>query len=280
MPIKSPLEGPKDDALYQRNDKMDALQDALLVIDLGGQDLMMAITGFFQTIVAFPAIGQDLAAEGNVAFHKRDQLPRTTVLDDLHTQPSQFAPLAFNRDGHLALVISAAATLTAALAAKVEFIRFDLSRQRLAIGKDGAGPQLLQPAPSRLVTTKTQQFLQCDGTDTRLVGRKPPQGFKPDGERLLRPMKDGSGGYRLLPLALSAQVKSPGAFPILRMAAGRANKAFWPTKLEKILQAGRFVAETAIKLKLVLWVNPLSWLASNSRLEASLAPTCDIICRS
>jgi len=67
-------------------------------------------------------------------------LARAAVLDDLHTQPTQFVPLAFNGNGHLALMIGTTAAFTAAFTAKIKLIRLDLARQRLTIGDDGAGP--------------------------------------------------------------------------------------------------------------------------------------------
>ena len=58
----------------------------------------------------------------------------------------------------------------AAFAAKIKLIGLDLSRQRLPVGKYGAGSQLLQPAPSGVITAQTQQFLQRYGIHTGFPG--------------------------------------------------------------------------------------------------------------
>ena len=63
-------------------------------------------------------------------------------------------------------------------------------------------------------------------------------------------MHDRAGGHRGLPTAVGAPVgegfglKQPSAAPA---AAARADKAFWPTALEKVLRARAFRRKAALK---------------------------------
>lgn len=226
-------------------------EDAFFILGLGRQHLMMGKPLFFKTVVALPTIGGNQTAGSDVTFYERQQLCRAAIFDDLKPRPAEFPPLAFNGNRNLAFMLRTTAALTATLAAKLEFIGLNLSRKGLPVGKDGAGSELLQPAPSCAITAQTQQILQCQSIHTGFASRKPPQGLEPDHERLFRSVKDGAGCHRMLFLTAPAQVQLPGTFPKFRMAAIRADKPFGPAKLEQIVEASLFVVEATIKFKLV-----------------------------
>ena len=70
----------------------------------------------------------------------------------------------------LRLLLSTTTTFAATDATQIEFIRFNVPRQRFTVRKEGARSQLLQPVPSGLVTAQSKQLLQSDCVDPGFPG--------------------------------------------------------------------------------------------------------------
>src|ERR1700758_1131027 len=86
---------------------------------------------------------------------------------------------------------------------------------------------------------------QLQSRDALRVGRPQISGPQPGGQRQLGVMHDGSGSDRGLPTAASALVGPSLGFqpPGFATTASRANKPVRPTRRDKILSAGGFIAE-------------------------------------
>lgn len=229
---------------------MDTGQNAFLIVRLGRENPMMNKV-LLQAVVPFPAVGRDVAAGNDIGFDKRQQLRRTAIVNHLHPQAAKLFPLSLNRYGHFAFMVGTTATLAATLTAEIKLVRLYLARQRRAIRKDCAGAEFLQPTPGGAITAKSQHLLQGDGIDARLPRRKPPQGLKPNGQRLLRSVKDGPCRHRGLFLALLAHEQGTGTLPVGGVPTVRANKPARPAQIEQIIQTILLMPEAAVKLKLV-----------------------------
>ena len=71
---------------------------------------------------------------------------------------------------------------------------------------DHRTPKLMHPDPGCLVAVEPQNLLQTDGAGTVLLAGHVPDGPKPHPQRLMRVLKDGSGGDRSLVAALATDV--------------------------------------------------------------------------
>jgi len=64
-------------------------------------------------------------------------------------------------------------------------------------------------------------------------------------------VENGAGGQRMMLLTTGANIKSPGAFPVISMTACFALETVRPFASEKIVMARLFIRKTGIKVKLV-----------------------------
>jgi len=88
----------------------------------------MIIAVFIQRIIAFPAIGDHLAAIFNVLLKKCCQGFRRTVINNLQADTANFAAFSFHRRNNNALAVGTTASFTGFLAAYEKFINFDFTR--------------------------------------------------------------------------------------------------------------------------------------------------------
>ena len=82
---------------------------------------------------------------------------------------------------------------------KAGLVDFHQARQRVALGVDHAGAQLVGEQPSAAVRADTELFLELQGRDAVGVGRHQVGGPEPDGERQLAGVQDRPGRHRGLP---------------------------------------------------------------------------------
>ena len=87
---------------------------------------------------------------------------------------------------------------------RLVLVDFHQARQRVALGVDHAGAQLVGEQPSAAVRADTELFLELQGRDAVGVGRHQVGGPEPDGERQLAGVQDRPGRHRGLPAAAGA----------------------------------------------------------------------------
>ena len=87
---------------------------------------------------------------------------------------------------------------------RLALVDFHQARQRVALGVDHAGAQLVGEQPSAAVRADTELFLELQGRDAVGVGRHQVGGPEPDGERQLAGVQDRPGRHRGLPAAAGA----------------------------------------------------------------------------
>ena len=90
---------------------------------------------------------------------------------------------------------------------KAGLVDFHQARQRVALGVDHAGAQLVGEQPSAAVRADTELFQALQGRDAVGVVRHQVGGPEPDAERLLAGVQDRPGRHRRRPAAAVPQSK-------------------------------------------------------------------------
>ena len=120
---------------------------------------------------------------------------------------------------------------------------------RVALGVDHAGAQLVGEQPSAAVRADTELFLELQGRDAVGVGRHQVGGPEPDGERQLAGVQDRPGRHRGLPAAAGALegVCFSAQRPSLFMAARGTDEAVRPAHFDQPGGAGVIVREHVLE---------------------------------
>ena len=132
---------------------------------------------------------------------------------------------------------------------KAGLVDFHQARQRVALGVDHAGAQLVGEQPSAAVRADTELFLELQGRDAVGVGRHQVGGPEPDGERQLAGVQDRPGRHRGLPAAAGALegVCFSAQRPALFMAARGTDEAVRPAHFDQPGGAGVIVREHVLE---------------------------------
>jgi len=120
--------------------------------------------------------------------------------------------------------------------------------QRLATGADHRASQFMQPGPSGLIASQTQEPLEALGAAAGLLGADPPHGSKPDAQRLARAVHDGPSGQRDLASTGAAHQQISLVDPGLSPAAHPAAEAVRPAYAKQVLLVGFLGAKALIEL--------------------------------
>ena len=89
---------------------------------------MMIIAVLIDRNIAFPAIGDHLAAVFNVLLNKWCQGSRGAVINKLKANTADFAAFSLHRRNNNALAVGTAASFARFLAANEKFINFNFTR--------------------------------------------------------------------------------------------------------------------------------------------------------
>ena len=155
-------------------------------------------------------------------------------------------------DEHLAVVaasLSSGGRIVFGPEWKAGLVDFHQARQRVALGVDHAGAQLVGEQPSAAVRADTELFLELQGRDAVGVGRHQVGGPEPDGERQLAGVQDRPGRHRGLPAAAGALegVCFSAQRPSLFMAARGTDEAVRPAHFDQPGGAGVIVREHVLE---------------------------------
>lgn len=132
----------------------------------------------------------------------------------------------------------------------VGFIYFNLSGQLIPSGAHHRTTQFMKPSPGRIITAKTKDPFQSEGTGSMFLTRHKPHSQKPGPKGFVAPMKQSSRSNGRLPFTFSAKEKATphqGRLVSFFGTAG-ANKALRPAKFRNIFKASIFAAKPAIKI--------------------------------
>ena len=213
----------------------------------------MAIAGFLQAPITFPAVGMDQTAWLRTLAHKTHQTRSRCVGDMTQTDSPHFAALQFHRNHDQCFAHKLSSANVLLLAAQVSLVDLDTSAQPLASQSHHRLPQLLQHQPGRLIAAQTEFALQTLGAQPCFLGARQPHCQKPTPQRYPRVVQDGSRRGRGLPLAGATEHRSSPGRPSLRGRAIRANEPHWPADTDQILATGLLAGKPFSELHQMLW---------------------------
>ena len=112
----------------------------------------------------------------------------------------------------------------------------------------------MQPRPGGSITAQAQNLLKTQGAGSRFLTRHPPERLEPQGQGLMRILKDRTRrDGRLVTAGVTNNQSSTGG-PSFSISATWANEPFWPPHLEKICQTVILGGEPGIEFRLGLRV--------------------------
>ena len=138
--------------------------------------------------------------------------------------------------------------------APIGLINLHGARQAVAAGANYRPAQLMQHGPRRLVTSQPQDALQTKGADAVLLAGNLPDGAKPDRQRQMAVLKDGSGRDRHLVAAMAAKPAIAPYRPSFGSRTARAHPARGPTQRRQILNAGLLAGKTPLRFQQRPWI--------------------------
>src|SRR4051812_5462993 len=211
---------------------------------------------------AAQAVGDDVAAGGEVTLGKLLDLLLAETFDDRQPQPAWLAPgRRLDRRHERGLAGGTAAALAArACAAEIGVVDLDPTRELGLVGLarlhrrhqlllHQPGGRLPGAQPPRQLDRRHPAFALAQVVDRQ----------KPRGQRQLGPVEHRPGGQADLVLATVARVERPGLqLGAAAVAAGRAHPAFAPAEREQRSPALRLAAEPFTELRLAQPLHPSS----------------------
>jgi len=119
--------------------------------------------------------------------------------------------------------------------------------QPVPAGPDHRPPQLVQPAPCRLVAAQSQHPLDAQRTDAVLLAGHIPDRPEPQRQRQAAALEDRAGRHRRLMPTAGTQPQPPAGRPRLAAAAAGTDKAVGPAKREQILSTRLLAGEAFLQ---------------------------------
>ena len=207
----------------------------------------MLIAFLPQTSVAVPAICMHYTPRLNRLLYKRFETPRRRIWNSTHADPANTTPFFLGRHDDQSLLLHFASTKALFFGAQVRFVDLHASRQPITSRPHHSTTQFVQPRPRGLVAAQTQNPLQTQGAGTRLQRRHPPDGAKPEHQRLVRVLEDRSGCHGGMIAAGRTNDQVSVRHPSFAAHAARTDESFRPAELAKVSAASIFRRKTRLE---------------------------------
>lgn len=238
--------------LEQGRDEMDARKHrfgGLFALPVQNDRLVLEAQAL-QLVVSLPSISDDFSSGSNDSLDERFQALGRRIRNQSESYPTRtFAP-DFDGCGDQGFEFShRSSSITPQPTSDNDFIDFHFSRQGLAAGAYHSAAQLMKAGPSGLITPQTQDSLKAKCADAALLAGNPPGRSKPEPQREMAAMKDGSGGHGDILPARSAVEEPALGLPCLPMAASGAAKSFRPADARQVITAGLFGAKPMLEFE-------------------------------
>ena len=229
-----PLMGSQQPAFQQRGDPVTRRQQTVSHIRLLANKFM-PVTQAIQLAVSPPSIRSDHRARLRGFLHGGFQTWGRSIRDA--PQPDSSNAIVIHLDQHHNQRLSGgpAATFSPFFPADIGFIHLDHAGQPVPPWTHHGAPQAMQPCPSGSITAQSQNPLDPQGARAIFLSCDPPNGAKPQRQRFVCPVKDGSCYHGNLIVASRALEQRRANRPRLLMAATGATKALRPTQPPKII---------------------------------------------
>ncbi len=210
----------------------------------------MFVAHTLYTFIPRPGIRSKLGSPLHVISNESPKAWCRQVRNFGHTNSTWSTTTHFRRYGHDRLSFSTSPTDLLPDSPHVGFIYFNLSGQLIPSGAHHRTTQFMKPSPGRIITAKTKDPFQSEGTGSMFLTRHKPHSQKPRPKGFVTPMKQSSRSNGRLPFTFSAKEKTTphqGRLVSFFCTAG-ANKALRPSKFRNIFKASIFVAKPFIKV--------------------------------
>jgi len=212
----------------------------------------MNIAGILHMGVGKPAVSYDRRGWGHRLLNESSQLIMGPTGYDLKTKTPHALISNLDGSGYHGLGVmrhTEARTLATsfASAADIDFIDLNLTAQLLAVRPDHGPTQLVETHPGRSIAPKSQCSLEPQGAQPGLLIGDPPDSPKPEPERQVAAMENGSRGRRNHGATIAAPPGPSRQQPALPVTASRTPEALGPANLDQIIPAALFCSKLTFK---------------------------------
>ena len=211
-------------------------------------DHFVGVSASLQAVVAAPTVCAHPAPRRDHAFHRCLQSSAGGVCYSSQADSTDSPAILLRCHQNQDLPFRSPAPFSGLGAADKGLIDFHGSRQAIPTRTYHGASQLVQPNPSRVVTTQSQQTLQPQGVHPLLLIGHVPHCLKPKPQGLPCILEEGSGRERSFQVTLRTAEKPAPHGPRPAIPATRATKPFRPAKSQQILPAPVFRGEPILKL--------------------------------
>ena len=213
-------------------------------------NLFVYIAVLVQRVITSPTIGKYCGARFNRITHERNQIVSRSIRCTLHSHSTEsFWIMYFNSNYNYRFSpCSSTAFAISFRSPNKGFIYFDIAAKSFSSWTYHGTTHLMEPTPSSLVATETENALKPQCITTKLLARNIPHCLKPQSDRLPCSLKYCAGDNRYLVLARCTTNQPRSHMPAFSSLTHWTDKTFGPAKILKILNTGLFCEKPFVEL--------------------------------
>lgn len=242
------LMGTQQPAFQQRGDSVARGQQILSHVRLLARNLMR-VSESWQLAVSTPSVCSDHRSTLRGLLHGRFQTGCRGIRDTAKPDSSDASIVDLRRNHDQRFPGGTPSALARPLSTYICFIHLHNPLQRVSPRPDHGTPQPMQPGPCRSVTAQSEDSLDPQGARAVLLPRHPPDCPKPQRQRLMRPVKDGTGDDRRLVVTPGTLEQHRTDRPSLPMVTQRARKPRWPAQPKQVVSTRFLRREPRFELR-------------------------------
>ena len=248
------LVGAQEPAFEERHSKMSKFQGFVSNIGIFTLYNVLVSRGL-QFTIPTPPICANRTSFLYRCFDKWCQAFCGSVGHDRHPDASNpLLGLVFHSNGDQGFPFSPSAPFPRFFPADIRLINFNNTGKSLSSRPNHGGSHLVQPRPSRLITTQTKNSFQSQGTGTGFLSGNPPDRSEPNCQGFVSVLKDCPCYHRRLIATFRALIEQrPNRISSLTPTACTP-KSVWPSNLTKIIAAGCVCRKRGLEFLKVLGI--------------------------
>jgi len=222
-------------------------------IGIGPYD-SMNVSKKLQSTVSPPSIGANYTLWFYSLLNGVLQTFRRCIWNLLKSDTSDPSSIDLRANHNLGLSPRSSSPFSRFFASNVGLIDFNYARKAVSTRSHHSAAELVQPSPSRPITTQSQNPLKPQCTRPRLLTSNPPNGSKPHHQRLACVLKNCPSKDGRLVTTSRTHDQIPVRGPSFANSAARTNKSFGPSQLCNIITTSLFCVKPCFHFKLSLGV--------------------------
>ena len=201
------------------------------------------------TSVSVPSICMYDTTGFDAGQQKRLQIRRRGIWSSGHAYPADSLTVFFSRNHNHRFGTHMAATNPFLRGTPITVVYLHPSTQFFSSWPDHRPTQFVQPCPRCLVATQSQNPLNPQGTGACLLAGHQPDPTKPQHERLVGVLEDGSSRNGCLKPARGTRDQSPSRKPSFSITTSGTSKTIGPPEIKKVLPARLFRGKPALEFQ-------------------------------